>query len=54
MIEYLAFGKYGWFVWSSIGLFAVVIGGLTVQTLMSAASAKRALARLEARGRDGA
>jgi heme exporter protein CcmD len=54
MIEYLAFGKYGWFVWSSIGLFVVVVGGLTVQTLMDAASARRALARLEAKDRDGA
>lgn len=50
MIDYLAFGKYGWFIWSSLGLFAVVIGGLTVQTLMSAARARRDLARLEARG----
>lgn len=47
MLEYLAFGRYGWFIWPSIALFAIVIGGLIVETLLSASRVRRTLKRLQ-------
>jgi heme exporter protein CcmD len=47
MLEYLAFGKYGWFIWPSIAVFAIVIGGLVVETLLSSRRVKRDLERLQ-------
>jgi heme exporter protein CcmD len=49
MLEYLAFAPYGWFIWPSFAVFAVLIGGVTLQTLLAARRARRALARLEQR-----
>lgn len=46
MMAYLAFGKYGWFVWPSYAVFALLIGGVIVQTLLSARRARRTLERL--------
>ncbi len=52
MMEYLAFGKYGWFIWSSYAVFAALIGGVIVQTLVSARRARRRLESLtDAQGR---
>jgi heme exporter protein CcmD len=47
MLEYLAFGKYGWFIWPSIALFVIVIGGLVVETLLSASRVRQTLKRLQ-------
>jgi heme exporter protein CcmD len=47
MLEYLAFGKYGWFIWPSIAVFAAVVIGLIVETLLSARRVRRELQRLQ-------
>jgi heme exporter protein CcmD len=49
MLEYLAFAPYGWFIWPSFAVFAVLVGGVTLQTLFAARRTRRALARLEQR-----
>lgn len=41
------FGPHAAFIWGALGVFAVVIGGLVVQTLLSAAATRRALKRLD-------
>lgn len=43
----LSFGAYGWFVWPAIILFIVVIGGLTLQTILASRAIKKKLKRLE-------
>lgn len=40
------FGKYAWFVWSSYGVFAVLIGGIVVETLRSSFRAQKQLEAL--------
>lgn len=47
MLEYLAFGKYGWFIWTSIAVFVLVTGGLVVQSLVASWRVRRDLARLQ-------
>jgi heme exporter protein CcmD len=47
MLEHLAFGKYGWFVWPSIAIFVIVVGALIVESLLSARRVKRELERLQ-------
>ncbi len=49
MLDYLAFAPYGWFIWPSFAVFAVLIGGVTLQTLLAARRTRRTLARLEQR-----
>jgi len=53
-MEYLArffeMGGYAAFVWPSLGLTAVVMGGLLVVTLYQLRDRQRRLAELEARG----
>lgn len=44
------FGPHVGFILGALGTFAVVIGGLIIQTLVSAAATRRALRRFE---RDG-
>ena len=44
------FGPHAGFILGALAMFAVVIGGLIVQTLLSAAATRRALKRFE---RDG-
>lgn len=52
MMEYLSFGKYGWFIWPAYAVFAVLIGGVVVQTLVSARRTRRTLESLtDAQGR---
>lgn len=41
------FGVHAWFILTSLGAFALVIGGLIVETLASAARTRRALKRFE-------
>jgi heme exporter protein D len=41
-------GRYGAYIWPAFGLSALVLGGLIVQSLVSAARWKRELARLQA------
>jgi heme exporter protein CcmD len=47
MLEQLAFGKYGWFVWPAIAVFVTVIGGLVVQSLLAERRIRRDLDRLQ-------
>jgi len=47
MLEHLAFGKYGWFIWPSIAIFVIVVGGLVVESLLSARRVRRQLERLQ-------
>ncbi|BCW87372.1 hypothetical protein sos41_05010 [Alphaproteobacteria bacterium SO-S41] len=47
MLDYLAFAPYGWFIWPSFAVFALLVGGVTVQTLVAARRTKRQLARLD-------
>lgn len=47
MLEYLAFGKYGWFIWPSIAVFVVITGGLVVQSLLASWRVRRELARFQ-------
>jgi heme exporter protein D len=44
---HLDMGKYALFVWPAWGLSLAVVGGLTIQTLVNARKAARALARRE-------
>jgi heme exporter protein D len=48
--NFLEMGGYGAFVWPSLGLTALVMGGLLVVTLQQLHSRQRRLAELEARG----
>ena len=46
------FGKYTWFIWPSYGVFALLIGGIVVSTLLSAGRTRRRLEALtDAQGR---
>lgn len=47
MWDHLAFEPYGWFIWSAYAVFAIVIGGLAVQTWASSRATRRRLRRLE-------
>ena len=47
MLDYLAFAPYGWFIWPSFAVFALLVGGVTVQTLVAARRARAALKNLE-------
>lgn len=44
---HLDMGKYALFVWPAWGLSLLVIGGLTIQTVVNAGRAARELARRE-------
>ena len=46
MAEYFAMGGYAGFVWSSWGLTVLVLGGLTVRTVLALRSAERRAAAL--------
>ncbi len=51
MFDHLAFAPYGWFIWPSFAVFAILIGGITAATLISARRTRRRLAALEGRDR---
>jgi heme exporter protein CcmD len=40
------FGKYAWFIWMSYAVFALLIGGIVLATLVSAARTRRQLESL--------
>lgn len=46
-MAYLAFEPYGAFIWAAFGVFALLIGGLVVQTLAASRATRRRLKRAE-------